>query len=182
MSARLRWQPFALIAAIGLTIATIWLAVSRYGRSSEQKELFAYFQKTFPAMHAQTRSIQGAIAGLVAGDTVPTAEGAVALLDRNIVPSLDNLIDQCKAVMLEGVEVRALHAAYLEAVQAMRADAVAMTEIFSRQDLSLAEKRNRAQERVKAIGPRFDAFSARAVQVMEANGIRAAASADAAPP
>lgn len=166
-----RWQPFALLAAITMTLATIWLAISRYSSSSDAKELHRYFKKPFVTLHSQTKSVQAGIAALV-GETNPSADQAVTILEKNIVPSIDYILEQGKTLSFDGIETRTLHAAYLQAVSGMRADALALRELFGQPDLTIAQKRHQAQERIVTIGARFDKFFAQAEEALRANGIK----------
>ncbi len=177
---RLRWQPFALFAAVAMTLATIYLAYTRLHQSDEQKELYRYFRTTFVKLHAQTRSVQGAIAGLV-GDDPPSPTKAIQLLDKNILPSIDYILEQCAAIRLEETEARALHLGYTQAVQGMRDDAVRMRAIFARPDLTLADQHNQVQAPIEQIGARFDKVNARTREVLQANGIKLTEPVDAGP-
>ena len=172
-----RWQPFALLAAISMTLATIWLAISRYHSSSDAKELHRYFKKTFVTLHSQTKSVQAGIAELV-GDTAPSAEQAVKILDTQTLPSIEYILAQGKTLNFDGIETRTLHAAYLKAVAGMQEDAFALRALFAQPDLTIAQKRQQAQPIIANVGVRFDKFFAQAQEALLANGIKL----QAAPP
>jgi hypothetical protein len=168
---KIRWQPAALLAALAMTGATIWLAVGRYERSSQGKELHRYFKTTFAKLHAQTKSVQGAIAGLT-GDNAPSPKKALELLDKNILPSIDYILEQCHALKYDDMDVEQLHLAYTQAVEGMKTDATSMRAIFARTDLQLADQHNQVQALIKQIMERFDKFQALATDMLEKNGIK----------
>jgi hypothetical protein len=165
------------LGGFALLVATAVLGYRRYHEPPERKELVGYFQTTFPQLHAQTRSVQSALAGLVdveGGSGAPPPEPglAVDLLDENILPSIDFVLEQARGVSLASIDARALHAGYVQALEAMRADAAAVRAAFADPALAPGEKRRRAAAIIARVGARFDAFYARAVAVWRENGIR----------
>jgi hypothetical protein len=158
------------LIALAATGAALWTVFGRYGGREERSELVGYFRRTFPALHAQVKSVQAGLAGLV-DDTAPSAAGAVSTIDENILPTIDNVLEQARPIAPEGIDARALHAAYLQAIQAMRADAVRARAVFADPTLDLAEKRRRVHAILEETRARFDAFYARAAEVCKEHGI-----------
>ena len=165
------WIAAAVAAAAGLLIATAVAGYLRYRVPPERKELDGYFRHTFPPIHAQVKSIQAGIAGLV-DERAPAPETAAAILAENVVPSIDLVLEQLGNVQLETVEARALHEGYVALVRAMRDDAEAMRSIFQDGALDPGEKRRQAHARVRALAGRFDPFYQRTVVVLKENGLR----------
>jgi hypothetical protein len=157
-------------AAVIATVAAVYMVVARFGGRDEQRELVGYFKRTFPPLHAQVKSVQAGLAGLV-DDTAPSAEGAIGIIDENIVPTIDQVLAQARPILPEGIDARTLHAAYMQAIQAMRADALAARAVFADPALELGEKRRRVHALLEATRGRFDAFYARAQEVCRTHGI-----------
>jgi len=165
------WIAAAVAATCGLLLAAAISGYLRYRVPPERMELDGYFRHTFPPIHAQVKSIQAGIAGLV-DETAPPPETAAAILEENVLPSIDLVLEQLANVALETLEARALHEGYVTVVKAMRADAAAMRAIFRDPSLDAGEKRRRAHARVRELAVRFEPFYARTVTVLEENGIR----------
>jgi hypothetical protein len=161
----------AFAASCGVLLATAIVGYLRYRVPEERRELDGYFRHTFPPIHAQVKSIQAGIAGLV-DERAPSPETAAAILAENVLPSIDLVLEQLGNVQLSTLEARSLHEGYVAIIRQMRQDAVAMREIFADPSLDAAEKRRRAYGRVRELGTRFDPFYARTVEVLEENGIR----------
>jgi hypothetical protein len=169
-AARGRLRLALLIAAVVLTCGSLYLVSARYGGRDEQKELHSYFKRTFPRLHARVKSAQAGLAGLV-NETAPSAKGAVSILDEEIVPTIDDIIAEARPIAPEGIDARVLHAAYLQALDGMRADALRMRALFADPALGLGEQRTRSAEILAEIGARFEAFYARAAEVCKQHGI-----------
>jgi len=152
-------------------MATAIAGYLRYRVPPERKELDGYFRHTFPPIHAQVKSIQAGIAGLV-DEAAPSSATAAAILAENVIPSIDLVLEQLGNVQLETLEARALHEGYVALVRSMREDATAMRAIFLDASLDAGEQRRRAYARVRGLAGRFDPFYQRTVTVLGENGIR----------
>jgi hypothetical protein len=161
----------AVAGSCGLLLATAITGYLRYRVPPERRELDGYFRHTFPPLHAHVKSIQAGIAGLV-DEGAPAPAIAAAVLDENVLPSIDYVLAQLDAVRLGSLEARALHEGYAAIVKAMREDALAMREVFRDPALDDVEKRRRAHARVRLLATRFDPFYQRVVEVLRENGIR----------
>ena len=172
-----------IAASCGILLATAIFGYLRYRVPEERRELDGYFRHTFPPIHSQVKSIQAGIAGLV-DETAPAPETAAAILEENVLPSIDLVLEQLAAVQLSTLDARGLHEGYVAIIREMRQDAVAMRDLFRDASLDPAEKRRRAHARVRQLGTRFEPFYARTVEVLRENQIRVEgfAAAPAAPP
>jgi hypothetical protein len=159
-----------LAGALVMTIGTVYLATLRFGGRDEQKEIHLYFRRSFPPLHAQVKSVQAGLAGLV-DETAPSSAGAVATIDENILPTIDWVLEQARPVGAESVDLRALHAGYLQAIEGMRADALRARAVFADTSIDLGEQRKRVYEILLEIRGRFEAWSARAAEVCRQHGI-----------
>jgi hypothetical protein len=168
---RRAWIAAVVAGACGVLASIAILGYLRYRVTPERRELEGYFRHTFPPIHAQVKSIQAGIAGLV-DETAPPPETAAAILEENVLPSIDLVLEQLAAVRLETLDARSLHEGYVTIIRSMRADASAMREILLDGSIDAAEKRRRVVARVLELGTRFEPFYARTVQVLKENGIR----------
>lgn len=159
-----------LVLTAVMLLVLVATAYQRYHVPAEKKELLGYFKRTFPVAHAQVKSIQAAIAGLM-DDSAPAPEMAVTIIDDNILPSIDLTIEQLRQVTPGTVEVRVLHVAYLETVTAMRADVEKIRAVFADTGKSSEQRRYDAYQLRTSIVQRFEAFSARAQESWRAYGI-----------
>ncbi|MFH0901230.1 MAG: hypothetical protein V2A73_11440, partial [Pseudomonadota bacterium] len=132
-----------LLVIILLVVASAVLAYRRFHVPKAKEEILWYFRNWYQQSHAETKSIQSAIASLFDDATPTTPQTAVLVLDDNIVPSIDRVIGRARVVRLESVEVMALHAAYLQALEGMRQDVLSMRGVFVDPALSPAEKKYR---------------------------------------
>ncbi len=169
----------ALVAAVALTVGTCWLGVSSYHVPEERKELESWHAHVFTPLHHQTRSLQAALAGLVDETAPRTAAKAVLLLDNNVLPALQLLVEELRQVRFDTLDVRALHSGYFEAVVGMQEDAQAMRAIFAEPGAALGDQRARVQARMSGTLERFDRVYARARELYREHGLGTAASAPA---
>lgn len=165
----------------GLTAASFFLFFDHQKSGDEtaaQRDLVAYFESTFPKLHAETRSIQGGLAQLVEGKEgglKPSPETAAEILEENILPSIDYQIERARKTPVSGEVAGELHRGYVEVLEAMREDAGEMEVIFEG-DGDAGEKRARAREMVVEIADRFSAWNERVTRTWAEHGISVQAS------
>jgi hypothetical protein len=180
-----RWRPVLLLAGVALTALNLYLWRTHALEREEQQALLSYFARDNRPLHLQIVSIKRGLGGLV-NETAPSAKGAVSIIDENILPSLDLVIEAARRIAPEEEAARDLHREYLAAITAMRADTVRIRAVFARPDADLGEARIAALSIMVESEQRLDAFFARAVEVCRAHGVDLAidppAARDAGPP
>lgn len=159
------------LLALGTMGSGIVKGVQRYYVPESQDAMLTYFRTTFPALHQQTKTVQAGLAGLL-DETAPTAEVAVARLEQNIMPALDYVLVQARAVHPSEVSVRALHMGYVESLERMAQGARSMREIFADAAATLPDKRRRATTVVAGVRADFDEFYARSQESWREAGIQ----------
>lgn len=163
------WLLFGSLALMVGSGVLMWL---RFREPPERKELESYFRHTFPILHVRVRSIQAALVGLVADDA-PVPALAVEVLDENVLPSIADLLEDARAVSMTTLDGRALHQGYLEALEGLESDAKELRRLYAAPALTPGQARHDGQVRLKGSGARFDAFYARALELLKEAGIKA---------
>ena len=170
MSRSIRLQAAVLFAAVAAAVALVWTMGVRIAGRDQQKELHGYLRRAFPPLHVQARSVQAGLAGLI-DDTAPSAAGAIAILNDEILPTIERILAAARPVTLEGIDAQALHVAYLQCLGAMKSTAEAARAVFADPSLDLAAKRARVKTLLDELRGRFDSFYARASEVCRLHGI-----------
>lgn len=158
-----------------LMIFTALVGYRRHHVPEEKQELIYYFEQPFPRLQVQVDSIKNALAGLVdeGGATPPPpAETALALLDKNVIPSIALVLEQAHGVSLNTTTVRAIHVGFVQAIEVMRTEARALRDLFADPALPLDNKRYRAARHLKEIAEQFERFNARVLDSWKEFGIR----------
>lgn len=169
---RRKLTSFLLFGSLALMVGSGVLMWLRFREPPERKELESYFRHTFPLLHVRVRSIQAALVGLVADDA-PAPPLAVEVLDDNVLPSIASLLEDARAVSMTTLDGRALHQGYLEALEGLEADAQELRRLYADPSLTPGQAKHDGQVRLKGSGARFDAFYARALELLEQAGIKA---------
>jgi len=178
-----RLRPILLVVGVVLTALNVWVCADREqqkDRASEQRGLSRYLTTSYRELHKQTESVLSGLAGLV-DETAPSAHGAVDIVDREIVPSLDWVIEQGRVVVPEGEAARGLHSEYLGVLAAARADAGRMRAIFAEPAAEISEQRRRATAVLIETRTRFEAFYQHVVEVGARTGLAITPAPDAGP-
>ena len=159
-------------AGLGLVLltVTVWLGYRRYYEPPEQRELLHYFRDQFPLLHAQTKSLQSALVGLIEADG-PTPATATLLLDENILPSIVLVMQQAEQVSMATIQGRAIHESYQLALASLKTTAEAVRAIFADAVLGPAVKRERAAALLVVMRQTFEQFSNKAAERVRQWGI-----------
>jgi hypothetical protein len=169
-----------VVLLLVLGAANVYLCGHQKQSRGETRALLAYFGKSWPALHVEVRSIQAGLVSLV-DDTAPSAQGAVARLNDNIVPSLERVIEAARLIAPEEEAARVMHRDYLTALEVTRKDALRARAIFAEPHGGLHGKRLRVAGILEELNQRYEAWSAQARAVCAAHGISLTPPADAGP-
>jgi hypothetical protein len=170
---RKRTRPILLVVGVLLTALNFWVCVAReQGKEREQERegLRAYLTTSYRELHKQTESVLSGLAGLV-DETAPTPAGAVAILDKEIVPSLELVSEQGRVLVPAGEAARVLHSEYLATIAATKADAGKLRAIFAEPAGEVGDQRRRAREVLVGARDRWEAFYGHVVEAGQKTGM-----------
>jgi hypothetical protein len=155
-----RYRPVVFVLIVLLASLNVYLCRVEDRRTSSRNAIASYLQHSYPPLHRQTQSLQAAMAGLIDDTASDNPAFAMEVLDDEIIPAAQRLLDTAGTIAPGDEAARDLHREYYHLIESLLVDAREARAVFAGAG-TIMDKRKAVNARLLALRDRFGAFYTR---------------------